>query len=98
MRALVDSADGSAFEATIQLALDQHDYDYDPVADDVEGSRGLYELTGFHVKDVPATGAWWRSCIHHDDLPRTSAAFDRAVFAGALRSELEYRVRHRKGH
>lgn len=79
-------------------ALEGLIYDYDPIDDHVERSRGLYELTGFHAGDVPPTGAWWRGRIHADDLDRTVAAFDKAVLEGAPRMELEYRVRHRDGH
>jgi len=79
-------------------ALDGLIYDHDPIEDQVERSRGLYEVTGFQVDGVPSTGAWWRSRMHPDDLARTNAAFDKAVAEGAHRIEHEYRVRHRDGH
>jgi PAS domain S-box-containing protein len=88
-------------EERFRLAADALDgliYDHDPGEDHVERSRGLYEVTGFDVRDVPATGAWWRSRMHPDDLARAQAAFDKAVANGALRIEQEYRVRHRDGH
>jgi two-component system CheB/CheR fusion protein len=79
-------------------ALDGLIYDHGPGTDHVERSRGLYELTGFQVGDVSATGAWWRGRIHGEDLGRTSANFDHAIAEGAQRIEQEYRVRHRDGH
>ncbi len=79
-------------------ALDGLIYDYDPVTDRADRSRGLATVTGFPLEEAPPTGAWWRGRVHRDDLVRVATALDRARADHALRLDLEYRVRHRDGH
>ena len=69
-------------------------YEYDFQTGHVERQRGLYEVLGYRVDEVPPTVAWWREQIHPDDH---EAIQKRLIeFAGNSITS-EYRVRHKDG-
>ena len=86
-----------ASEQRFRLAADAVNgvvYEWDIQTGHVERQRGLYQVLGYHVAEVPPTAAWWRAQIHPDDLAVIEQQF-MALTGNSLRSE--YRLRHRDG-
>lgn len=75
-------------------ALDGLIYEVDVRTGYVERTRGLFELVGYHPREVPPTVEWWAQQVHPHDLARAQAL---AVAPGGRTVVNCYRVRHRDG-
>jgi PAS domain S-box-containing protein len=73
-------------------------YDLDPASGRVRRTRGLFEVAGYETAQVPATHQWWVGLMHPDDRATAQQALARGLQTGAMRLEIEYRVRHCQGH
>ena len=69
-------------------------YDFDLRTKTVERTRGLEEVTGWKLHEVPRDASWWHRQIHPDDLARLAAEPPQT---GDGRLVHHYRVRHRDG-
>ena len=77
-----------------QLAIDAADigtFDWDLVTGTLHWDDRLVELFGYAREDFPGTIDAFNARLHPDDLPRVTAALDRAVAEGGTYSA-EYRV------
>lgn len=70
-------------------------YECDVRTGNVERSRGLYEIVGYHPGDVPPTTQWWTEQIHPDDRERVLRV-DPDVIRPS-NAPVEYRLRHKDG-
>jgi PAS domain S-box-containing protein len=71
-------------------------YDWDPLSNHVERTRGLADLIGVRPDQAEATNAWWRQRIHPDDRDEFARKWQETLVQGD-RYEFEYRVRHADG-
>jgi PAS domain S-box-containing protein len=72
-------------------------YDWDPLTNHVERTRGLADLIGIHPDQAEPTNAWWRQRIHPDDRDEFARKWQETLVQGDG-YEFEYRVRHADGH
>ncbi len=72
-------------------------YEYDLVTDQVERTRGFYEVLGYHPNEVPPTGTWWREQIHPDDLQNLDRLYVPSDSLPGSITLANYRVRHKDG-
>lgn len=56
------------------------------------------EMLGFGVDELPPTLETWRSLVHPDDQQRTLALVNDYVEGRVQRFEVDFRMRHKKGH
>ena len=77
-------------------AADTVIYETDLGEQRITWTRGLSEIFGYPLNEIPPGRAWWKSCIHPDDLARTESEL-----AESLKDKpdffLEYRFRARNG-
>jgi PAS domain S-box-containing protein len=71
-------------------------YDWDPLSNRVERTRGLADLVGFTPEEAEPTNAWWRQRVHPDDRGRFAERWQEVLVQGD-RYAFEYRVRHKDG-
>jgi PAS domain S-box-containing protein len=71
-------------------------YDWDPVTNHVERTRGLADLIGIRPDQAEPTNAWWRQRIHPDDREEFARKWQETLVQGD-RYAFEYRVRHKDG-
>jgi PAS domain S-box-containing protein len=71
-------------------------YDWDPLTNRVERTRGLADLLGFAPDEAESTNAWWRQRIHPDDRERFVEKWQEVLVQGD-RYEFEYRLLHKDG-
>jgi|GEM_PF-161478 len=71
-------------------------YEYDLQTGQVERTRGLYEVVGYHPEEVPATVEWWQDQIHPDDLIGPGRTFKTVANRDGT-TVASYRVRHKDG-
>jgi PAS domain S-box-containing protein len=71
-------------------------YDWDPVSNRVERTRGLFEVLGYRPEEAEPTNTWWRQQIHPDDRERVTQHWQEMLVQGD-RYVLEYRLRHKDG-
>src|SRR5205814_2187273 len=77
-------------------AADTVIYETDLGEQRITWTRGLSEIFGYPLNEIPPSRTWWKSCIHPDDLARTETEL-----AESLKDKpdffLEYRFRARNG-
>ncbi len=71
-------------------------YDWDPLSNRVERTRGLADLIGIRPDQAEPTNAWWRQRIHPEDRDEFARKWQETLVQGD-RYEFEYRVRHADG-
>ena len=71
-------------------------YDWNPVTNHVERTRGLADLIGIRPDQAEPTNAWWRQRIHPDDRDEFARKWQETLVQGDG-YEFEYRVRHADG-
>jgi PAS domain S-box-containing protein len=71
-------------------------YDWDPLTNHVERTRGLADLIGIPPEQADPTNAWWRQRIHADDRDEFARKWQETLVQGDG-YEFEYRVRHADG-
>jgi PAS domain S-box-containing protein len=59
-------------------------YEYDFETGRVERSRGVHEVLGYRLDDVPPTADWWQQQVHPDDWPVGQWRAERIAADGSM--------------
>lgn len=72
-------------------------WDWDVETGEAYYSPRYWEMLGYAIGELPADAGMWLRLIHADDQPRVKAEFGRLIVSGAIRYEIELRMRHKDG-
>ena len=72
-------------------------YEWDVRSDRVTHSKGLTQLLGFRIEEVPPTSPWWKSRIHPDDIAALEGALKRRGPQDDGHREVDLRMQHKDG-
>ena len=73
-------------------------WDWDKANNKMYYSQKWWDMIGYEPDELPAGGELWVKLLHHQDRKRVSRQFTHFLNETATSYEIEFRLRHKKGH
>eukprot|EP01037_Dinobryon_pediforme_P007690 gene7690-7751_t len=73
-------------------------WDWDKANNKMYYSQKWWDMIGYEPDELPAGGELWVKLLHHQDRKRVSRQFTHFLNEVATSYEIEFRLRHKKGH
>ena len=73
-------------------------WDWDLITNELYYSPQWWAQLGHHTNEMPSDAALWERLMHPDDAKHVDSVFKRALDTGIDSYEVEFRLRHKKGH